>query len=146
MNYVDKMNLESRLMKNLRDWMLKHGEILEHRVNSDFYACFEYFEVKWRSKYFNIQVVDGMVCRIEKMKKSMFMKEVDKVEFIERCVKDVISDLSDSLLDERPSRTSEIIRDYKSEALEDYNISEETFDRLYEYIFKEEMNEACACS
>lgn len=123
-------------MGNLADWMLNKGEIVEETHNSNFYASFDFYKVKWRSKYFDIQCVDGMVCRIDKSKRPFTLTEVKKIELIERCYKDVIKDISDCILDEfegieRSPRTSEIIADYKSEAAEYYDIDEEEFDRLY---------------
>lgn len=144
MNYADKMLMESRLMNNLANWMLNHGEETYRNEQSNAYVGILIQEVVWRGKKYQIQTVDGMVCLIEKVKivKKVF-DDYEKVEFIQKCVDDVIKELSDALIDERHVNTSEIIRDYKSEAYE-HGVDEKEFDRVYKFLMNEELNGANA--
>lgn len=137
MNYADKMLMESRLMNNLANWMLNHGEETYRNEQSNEYVGVLIQEVVWRGKKYQIQTVDGMVCLIEKVKFDFH----EKVEFIQKCVNDVIKELSDAFIDERHANTSEIIRDYKSEAYE-YGVDEKEFDRVYKFLMNEELNDA----
>lgn len=139
MNYADKMLMESRLMNNLANWMLNHGEETYRNEQSNAYVGILIQEVVWRGKKYQIQTVDGMVCFIEKVKFDYY----EKVEFIQKCVDDVIKELSDALIDERHANTSEIIRDYKSEACEN-GVDEKEFDRVYKFLMNEELNDANA--
>ena len=140
MNYADKMLMESRLMNNLANWMLNHGEETYRNEQSNAYVGILIQEVVWRGKKYQIQTVDGMVCLIEKVKivKKVF-DDYDKVEFIQKCVDDVIKDISDTFFENRLMRTSEIIRDYKSEAYE-YGVDEKEFDRVYKFLMNEELH------
>ena len=66
-NHADKMELESRLMGNLADWMEKHGNVLSDRQRSNAYTGVRILEVRWRGTYWRIVEVDGMTCRIERL-------------------------------------------------------------------------------
>ena len=66
MNYADKMEMESRLMGRLADWMEKHGEVISDRQRSNAYTGVRILEVRWRRQKYCITEVDGMTCRIEK--------------------------------------------------------------------------------
>ena len=67
MNYAEKMEMESRLMGNIADWMEKHGEVLSDRQRSNAYTGVRIREISWRGHTYRIVEVDGMTCRIEKI-------------------------------------------------------------------------------
>ncbi len=66
MNYADKMEMESRLMKNITKWMETHGEVLTDRQRSNFYTSVRIREIRWRGNIYQIIDVDGMTCKIER--------------------------------------------------------------------------------
>ena len=67
MNIADKMEMESRLMANLADWMEEHGTVLSDRQKSNAYTGIRILEVRWRGTDWRIIEVDGMTCQIERM-------------------------------------------------------------------------------
>ena len=67
MNIADKMEMESRLMGNLADWMEKHGTVISDRQRSNAYTGVRIREIKWRGSTYQIVDVDGMTCRIERV-------------------------------------------------------------------------------
>ena len=67
MNIADKMEMESRLMGNLADWMEKHGTVISDRQQSNAYTGVRIREIKWRVSTYQIVDVDGMTCRIERL-------------------------------------------------------------------------------
>ena len=67
MNYAEKMEMESRLMGNIADWMEKHGGVLSDRQRSNAYTGVRIREISWRGHTYRIVDVDGMTCRIEKL-------------------------------------------------------------------------------
>ena len=67
MNIADKMEMESRLMANLADWMEEHGTVLSDRQRSNAYTGIRILEVRWRGTDWRIIEVDGMTCQIERM-------------------------------------------------------------------------------
>ena len=67
MNIADKMEMESRLMANLADWMEEHGAVLSDRQRSNAYTGIRILEVRWRGTDWRIIEVDGMTCQIERM-------------------------------------------------------------------------------
>ena len=67
MNIADKMEMESRLMGNLADWMEKHGTVISDRQRSNAYTGVRILEVRWRGHDWRIVEVDGMTCRIERL-------------------------------------------------------------------------------
>lgn len=141
MNWLDKVEMLEKLRYNLACWMVNHGEETFRNEQSNEYVGVLIQEIVWRGKKYQIVVVDGIVCSIDKIK--YIYTECQAVELIEKCVKDVIKDISDTFFEGRSMRTSEIIRDYKSEAYE-HGISEEKFDRLYRYIMNEELHDSNA--
>ena len=66
-NYADKMEMESKLMGNIADWMEKYGRVLSDRQQSNAYTGVRIREIRWRGQNFQIVDVDGMTCRIERM-------------------------------------------------------------------------------
>ena len=66
MNYAEKMEMECRLLGNLADWMVKHGEVLTDRQHSNAFCGMRIREVIWRGSRYDIIEVDGMTCRIER--------------------------------------------------------------------------------
>ena len=66
-NYADKMEMESKLMGNIADWMEKHGRVLSARKQSNAYTGVRILEVRWRGSDWRIIEVDGMTCQIERM-------------------------------------------------------------------------------
>ena len=66
MNYAEKMEMEFRLLGNLADWMVKHGEVLTDRKHSSAFCGMRIREVIWRGSRYDIIEVDGMTCRIER--------------------------------------------------------------------------------
>ncbi len=66
-NHADKMELESRLMGNLADWMEKHGNVLSDRQRSNAYTGVRILEVRWWGSDGRIVEVDGMTCQIERL-------------------------------------------------------------------------------
>ena len=66
-NHADKMELESRLMGNLADWMEKHGNVLSDRQCSNAYTGVRILEVRWWGSDWRIVEVDGMTCQIERL-------------------------------------------------------------------------------
>ena len=67
MNIAVKMEMESRLMGNIADWMETHGEVLSDRQQSNAYTGIRIREIAWRGHTYRIVDVDGMTCRIEKL-------------------------------------------------------------------------------
>ena len=67
MNFAEKMERESRLKRNIADWMEKHGEVLSDRQRSNAYTCVRIREIAWRGNTYRIVDVDGMTCRIERL-------------------------------------------------------------------------------
>ena len=65
MNYAEKMEMESRLMSRIADWMETHGEVLSDRQRSNAYTGVRIREIEWRSWTYRIVDVDGMTCQIE---------------------------------------------------------------------------------
>ena len=70
MNMADKMEMESRLMSNLADWMENHGTVLSDRQRSNAYTGVRIREIRWRGQIFEIVDVDGMTCQIERTEKT----------------------------------------------------------------------------
>ena len=66
-NHADKMELESRLMGNLADWMEKHGNVLSDRQRSNAYTGVRILEVRSWGSDWRIVEVDGMTCQIERL-------------------------------------------------------------------------------
>lgn len=64
MNIADKMEMESKLMGNLADWMEKHGEVLSDRQRSNAYTGVRIRVIRWRGQTYEIVDVDGMTCQI----------------------------------------------------------------------------------
>ena len=67
MNIAEKMEMESRLMTNLADWMEKHGRVVSDQQQSNAYAGVRIREIIWRGNTYQIVDVDGMTCRIERL-------------------------------------------------------------------------------
>ena len=65
-NYADKMEMESKLMSNLADWMETHGTVLSDRSRSNAYTGVRIREIAWRGGNYEIVDVDGMTCRIDR--------------------------------------------------------------------------------
>ncbi len=66
MNIADKMEMESRLMSNLADWMERHGTVISDRQRSNAYTGIRIREIRWRGRTYEIVDVDGMTCRIDR--------------------------------------------------------------------------------
>ena len=66
MNIADKMEMESRLMGRIADWMQAHGTTLSDRQRSNAYTGVRIREIAWRGNTYCITDVDGMTCRIER--------------------------------------------------------------------------------
>ena len=67
MNIADKMEMESKLMGRIADWMHRHGEVLSDRQQSNAYAGVRIREILWRGRTYRIVDVDGMTGRIERL-------------------------------------------------------------------------------
>ena len=67
MNIAEKMEMESRLMTNLADWMEKHGRVVSDWQQSNAYTGVRIREIIWRGNTYQIVDVDGMTCRIERL-------------------------------------------------------------------------------
>ena len=67
MNIADKMEMESRLMGRIADWMETHGEVLSDRQRSNAYTGVRIREITWRGHTYRIVDVDGMTCQIERL-------------------------------------------------------------------------------
>ena len=67
MNFAEKMERESKLMKNIADWMEAHGEVLSDRQRSNAYTCVRIREIAWRGTTYRIVDVDWMTCQIERL-------------------------------------------------------------------------------
>ena len=67
MNYVDKMERETRLKSNIADWMGTHGRVLSDRQRSNAYTGVRIREIEWRGRTYRIVDVDGMTCQIERL-------------------------------------------------------------------------------
>ena len=67
MNIADKMEIESRLMSHIADWMEAHGEVLSDRQRSNAYTGVRIREIAWRGHTYRIVDVDGMTCQIERL-------------------------------------------------------------------------------
>ena len=68
MNIADKMKIESRLMRNLADWMTAHGTVLFDRQQSNAYTGVRIREIAWRGREYRVVDVDGMTCGLERIK------------------------------------------------------------------------------
>ena len=79
----------------------------------------------------------------EASKNLEFLREED-VKFITRCYDDVITEISDSFIEDRAANIDEIIRDYKSEGAEYYDMTEAEFNHIYDMIEKVRIFDACA--
>lgn len=66
MNWNDRFEAKQRLMENLADYMVRHGDIRRDDERSNEYTCVRIIELKWRGKEFMITQVDGMTCRIDR--------------------------------------------------------------------------------
>ena len=66
MNWNDRFEAKQRLMENLADHMIRHGEIHRDATRSNEYVSVRIVELKWRGKEFTITQVDGMTCRIDR--------------------------------------------------------------------------------
>jgi len=67
MNIADKMEMESKLMGRIADWMFQHGEVLSDIQQSNAYTGVRIREILWRGRNYRIVDVDGMTCRIERL-------------------------------------------------------------------------------
>ena len=67
MNIADKMEMESRLMANLADWMEEHGTVLSDRQRSNAFTGVRIREIRWRGHDWQIVDVDGMTCQIVRL-------------------------------------------------------------------------------
>lgn len=67
MNIADKMEMESRFMGNIAEWMEMHGEVLSDWQRSNAYTGVRIREIRWRGNRYSIIDVDGMTCRIERL-------------------------------------------------------------------------------
>ena len=67
MNIADKMEMESKLMGRIADWMYRHGEVLSDRQQSNAYTGVRIREILWWGRNYRIVDVDGMTCRIERL-------------------------------------------------------------------------------
>ena len=67
MNIAEKMEMESRLMTSLADWMGKHGTVISDRQQSNAYTGVRIREIRWRGNTYQIIDVDDMTCRIERL-------------------------------------------------------------------------------
>lgn len=67
MNIADKMEMESRLMGRIADWMESHGEVLYDRQRNNAYTGVRIREIAWRGNNYRIVDVDGMTCHIERL-------------------------------------------------------------------------------
>ena len=65
MNIADKMEMESRLMQGLAEWMGKHGRVLSDRTRRNAFTAVRIREISWRGRDYRIIEVDGMACSIE---------------------------------------------------------------------------------
>lgn len=67
MNIADKMEMESRFMGNIAEWMEMHGEVLSDWQRSNAYTGVRIREIRWRGNRYSIIDVEGMTCRIERL-------------------------------------------------------------------------------
>ena len=67
MNIADKMEMESKLMGRIADWMFQHGEVLSDIQQSNAYTGVRIREIRWRGSTYRIVDVDGMTCQIERL-------------------------------------------------------------------------------
>lgn len=67
MNYANKMEQESCLMRRLADWMEAHGTVLSDHQRSNAYTGVRIREIAWRGRTYRIVDVDGMTCQIERL-------------------------------------------------------------------------------
>ena len=68
MNYAEKMNMESKLMGNIAEWIEAHGEVLSDKTRSNPYTDVRIREILWHGTRYRIVDVDGMTCEIENLK------------------------------------------------------------------------------
>ena len=66
MNYVEKMEQESKLKSNIANWMAEHGRVLSDRQSSNAYTGVRIREIEWRGGTYQIVDVDGLTCLIER--------------------------------------------------------------------------------
>ena len=67
-NIADKMEMESRLMTNLADWIGKHGTVRSDRKRSNAYCGVRIREIDWRGNRYTVVDVDGMTCQINRIR------------------------------------------------------------------------------
>ena len=66
MTWNEKEQMRDKLMNNLAEFMIKHGEIISDRQRSNYYCCIRMVELTFRGIRFLITEVDGLTCRIDK--------------------------------------------------------------------------------
>ena len=67
MNIADKMEMESKLMGRIADWMFQHGEVLSDIQQSNAYTGVRIREIRWWGRTYRIVDVDGITCQIERL-------------------------------------------------------------------------------
>ena len=63
---MDKMKREARLLGNLVNWMVSHGEVLREQIWSSAYTGVRIRTIRWGGRVFTAVEVDGMVCELKR--------------------------------------------------------------------------------
>ena len=66
MTWNEREEIRDRLMGNLADFMIRHGDVISDRERSNYYCSIRMVELTWRGIRFLITEVDGLTCRIDK--------------------------------------------------------------------------------
>ena len=67
MNAADAMYREMKLMTNIADWMVSHGEVMSDRSRSNFYVFVRIRRIRWQGRVYDVIDVDNLTCRIERV-------------------------------------------------------------------------------
>ena len=65
---MEKMKREARLLGNLVNWMVSHGEVLREQIRSNAYTGVRIRTIRWSGRVYTAVEVDGMVCELRREK------------------------------------------------------------------------------
>ena len=63
---MEKMEREARLLANLVNWMVSHGEVIREQTRSSAYAGVRVRSLRWHGRVYTAVEVDGMVCELKR--------------------------------------------------------------------------------
>ena len=63
---MEEMEREARLLANLVNWMVSHGEVIREQTRSNAYTGVRVRSVRWHGRVYTVVEVDGMVCELKR--------------------------------------------------------------------------------